>query len=71
MKEAALAGFGRKEPFQNFVNPNVHKNGEIRILETSGSPVHDSEGNLIGYLGADKDITHRKKTEEALRTSEA
>ena len=46
LKEAALAAFGRKEPFQNFVNPNVHKNGEIRILETSGSPIQDSEGNL-------------------------
>ncbi len=71
LKEAALAAFGRKEPFQNFVNPSVHKNGEIRILETSGSPVQDNKGNLIGYRGTDKEITDRKKTEEALRTSEA
>ena len=35
LKEVALAAFGRKESFQNFVNPNIHKNGEIRILETA------------------------------------
>ncbi len=71
LKEAALAAFERRAQFQNFVNPNVHKNGEIRLLETSGSPIQDSKGSLLGYRGVDTDITERKTAEEALRTSEA
>ncbi len=71
LKEAALPEFTRGEAFRNFVNRNVHKNGEIRLLETSGSPILDLEGNLLGYRGADRDITDRRKAEEALRTSEA
>ena len=70
LKEVALAAFRRKEPFRNFVNPNIHKNGEIRILETAGSPMLDDEGSLLGYRGADTDITERKQAEEALRDSE-
>ena len=70
LKEAVLSAFERREQFRNLVNPNVHKNAEIRILEASGSPIQDSEGNLLGYLGADKDITDREKAEEALRESE-
>jgi PAS domain S-box-containing protein len=71
LKEAALAAFERKEAFRAFVNYNVHKNGNIVILETSGSPVLDWEGNLRGYRGADRDITDRKKAEEALGASNA
>ena len=69
-KEAAFAAFGRKESFQNFVNANVRKDGEIVILESNGTPVLDKKGNLVGYRGADTDITERKQREEALRESE-
>jgi two-component system cell cycle sensor histidine kinase/response regulator CckA len=70
LKEATLAAFERREPFRAFVNPNVHKNGSIIILETNGSPVTDEQGALLGYRGTDTDITARKKAEEALRESE-
>jgi light-regulated signal transduction histidine kinase (bacteriophytochrome) len=36
------------------------------VLETSAAPVLDEKGNLIGYRGIDRDITERKRAEEAL-----
>jgi len=63
-KNAALEGFARKESFMRFVNPNVHKDGRIRILETSGTPILDGKGNLLGYRGADRDITDSKQAED-------
>jgi signal transduction histidine kinase/DNA-binding NarL/FixJ family response regulator len=36
-------------------------------LETSGAPVLDAAGSLVGYRGADTDITERKWAEEELR----
>jgi PAS domain S-box-containing protein len=43
-----------------------HKLGEYRYLESNGLPVFDQHGNLIGYRGADRDITQRKLAEDAL-----
>jgi len=70
LKKTAFEIFAKKENFIKFVNPNVHKNGNIVILETSGSPVLDEEGNLLGYRGSDTDVTELKKAEEALKKSE-
>jgi PAS domain S-box-containing protein len=67
LKHAAIQAFKHREPFRNFVNPNTHKNGGIVILETSGAPVLDDNGVLLGYRGADMDITERKLAEEKLR----
>jgi PAS domain S-box-containing protein len=69
-KKAAFEGFAKKAAFSGFINPNVHKNGNIVILEMNGTPVMDDKGNLLGYRGADADITGRKKIEEALWESE-
>lgn len=67
LKNAAFKTFARKESFRGFVNPNIHKNGKIVILETSGLPILDERGNLLGYRGTDTDITERRRAEEALR----
>ncbi len=48
----------------------VHKDGQIVILESSGSPVLDAAGRLLGYRGADTDVTERVQAEQALRQSE-
>jgi PAS domain S-box-containing protein len=69
-KKSAFEVFANKAVFRNFINPNIHKNGDTIILETSGLPVLDREGNLIGYRGSDRDITLHKKAEVALRESE-
>lgn len=66
LRKAAFEVFSRKGSFRNFENPNIHKDGNVLILSTSGSPILDDKGNLIGYRGVDSDITERKKTLEEL-----
>jgi two-component system, LuxR family, sensor kinase FixL len=68
-KKAAFETFNKKKRFSGFINPNIHKNGSIVILETTGTPILDNEGNLCGYRGADRDITERKQAEEELKYS--
>jgi two-component system, NtrC family, sensor kinase len=58
-------------PIANLENTNIHKNGHIVILETSGVPFFDKAGNFKGYRGIDRDITKRKQTEEAIKQSKA
>jgi PAS domain S-box-containing protein len=67
LKKSALAIIEQKEQFTHFVNSNLHKNGNIVILEKSGSPILDDEGNLTGYRGADMNITERKRGEDAIK----
>lgn len=66
MKQVAFEVFAKKEVFREFENTNVHKNGNLVIVSTSGSPIFDDAGNLTGYRGVDEDITERKKAEQAL-----
>ncbi|MEA5444762.1 EAL domain-containing protein, partial [Gammaproteobacteria bacterium AB-CW1] len=56
-----------REPFHLLENRNVHRDGHEVVLETSGTPVFDEEGHFRGYRGIDRDITERKRLEEALR----
>lgn len=55
-------------PFKDFENQVVRKNGQIRWMNTNGTPVFDVQNNLIAYRGADNDITDRKTAEDELRT---
>ncbi|MEI7660984.1 MAG: PAS domain S-box protein [Bacteroidota bacterium] len=69
-KASAFTIFERKEPFRNFVNPNIHKNGKTVILETSASPVFNEKGEMVGYRGTDKDITIGHNALLALESNE-
>jgi len=69
-KQRALQVFKSKEILKDFVNQNVHKDGTKVWLSTTGSPILDKEGKLLGYQGVDTDITERRKVEEALKESE-
>jgi PAS domain S-box-containing protein len=44
-----------------------HKDKSIRFLETIAEPILNDNGNLIGYLGIDRDVTARKLSEMALQ----
>jgi PAS domain S-box-containing protein len=59
-----------QKAFNRLENVNLHKDGRLVVLETSGVPVFDEGGNFRGYRGIDRDITERKRVEEALRESE-
>ena len=54
-------------PFKNLVNKNRHKDGHDVVIESSGTPVFDEEGQFRGYQGVDRDITERKAMEENYR----
>jgi PAS domain S-box-containing protein len=69
LKAAALYVFKNKQSFKAFPNANVRKDGRIVYLETSGIPIVDEAGNLLGYRGADTDITERKEAEAKLQSA--
>jgi PAS domain S-box-containing protein len=60
-----------RNPIKQIENKNIHKDGRTIILETSGIPIFDKEGNYGGYRGIDRDITKSKKAEKALKKNEA
>ena len=61
----------QQAPIKEFENTNLTKQGREVILETSGQPFFNNRGELQGYRGIDRDITHRKQAERALKESEA
>ncbi len=60
----------RQEAFSGLENTNIHKSGDMVVLETSGRPIFDDNGALRGFRGIDRDITERKNSEETLRQRE-
>ncbi|WP_373018743.1 PAS domain S-box protein [Thiomicrorhabdus sp.] len=51
------------QPIQMLENTNTHKDGRLKVLETSGVPYFDADGAFMGYRGIDRDITERKQAE--------
>lgn len=45
-------------------------NGQRLMFDTIKTPMYDSNGVLVGVLGIARDITERKRSEEALKESE-
>ncbi len=56
-----------KKSFIDLENIVLSKDGTARITLTSGTPILDPQGNLLGYRGIDRDITARKLAEDQLR----
>jgi diguanylate cyclase (GGDEF)-like protein/PAS domain S-box-containing protein len=67
VKKIFLDYLSKQLPFKNIENTNIHKNGTEVILETSATPVYDSDKNFIGYKGTDRDITKRVLYEKELQ----
>ncbi len=59
-----------QEPFAHLENTNVHRDGHAVVLDTSGVPIFDDDGNLVGYRGIDRDITEQKHIAEQLRQAQ-
>ena len=66
----AAQNMAQKMPFKSWVNLNVHRDGKMVYLETSGVPILNETGTVLGYRGVDIDITDRKHAEDVLRDSE-
>ncbi len=65
--EAAAAGDAPFEEEVRFQRPD----GTVRWLVGSASAVRGDHDEILGYVGTVTDITERRKTEDALRESEA
>ncbi len=55
------------KPFRDLDNICVRKDGTTRYVQTSGMPIFDADGKLLGYRGLDRDISKRKRAENELR----
>lgn len=66
LKARAFEIFSRKDVFTEFQTRNVHKDGRLVFLLRSGVPVLDENRELIGYRGADADVTERARIHEIL-----
>lgn len=53
----------RKVHVSNFENPMIAKDGRILWVSGAAFPLLDHNGELLGYRGADTDITQRKQIE--------
>jgi PAS domain S-box-containing protein len=65
--EATMKVFESKQHLVNLHNPIIRKDGSFMVVVTNGIPFLDKNGNLLGYRGADDDITEKLKAEEELR----
>ncbi|HIK07480.1 MAG TPA: PAS domain S-box protein [Trichormus sp. M33_DOE_039] len=59
-----------QQAFKCLENTNLHKEGHLVTLETSGVPVFNAEGKFCGYRGMDRDVTARKQAEAKLRETQ-
>ena len=66
LKQRAFEILSRNDVFSEFQTRNLHKDGEVVWLTRSGVPVFNESQELIGYRGADVDITERVRTHEIL-----
>ena len=70
LKDQVYSFIKNKEKFFEFHGRHTKKNGEDVIIETNGVPVLDTDGQVVGYRGVNRDITRRKLSDDAVRRSE-
>ena len=51
----------------DFHNPILRKDNTLIWVSTNGTPIRNTQGEVIGYKGVDTDITARKNAEDDLR----
>src|SRR6056297_889362 len=70
IKKTFKQAITQKKEIKDLENWNISKKGEKVSLLTSGLPLFGGSGEVIGYQGADKDITREKKLQEELKEKE-
>ncbi len=68
-RDAVFKSFSKKEKIKNFTASYTHKDGRDIWVSTSGVPMLNEQGRLIGYRGADIDIIKEKYAAEQLQKS--
>lgn len=51
------AKVARRERFSGLINRNRRQDGAVIVLETSGVPIYNRNGEFAGYRGIDRDVT--------------
>jgi two-component system NtrC family sensor kinase len=69
-EEMATKATGLQDSHRSLLLEHVRKDGSTVWTEVMMSFLHDEQGRLIGVQGVTRDITERRKAEEALRESE-
>lgn len=54
------------EPIIQMTNKNIHKDGTLVYLETSGNPILDKHNQVIGYRGSDRDVTQKINSQKLI-----
>jgi len=65
--DALKAAGGR---LQNYVTALRHRDGSVVWVSTNAQYVHDADGKVIGVEGTTRDVTERKRAEDALFESQ-
>lgn len=58
-------------PLVDFLEQDLLLDGRTRWVSTTQVPIRDRGGAIIGLVGISRDVTERRRMEEALRESEA
>ena len=66
VRDEFLGIVSRGEPFRDLENVVLDALGRRHVTLTSGAPIRNANGDLIGYRGVDRDITERRRDEQAL-----
>ncbi len=63
-KKTAFSLLNSKSEFKNEISPIRAKDGSIVWVSSNGMPKLADDGTIIGYRGADRNITEQKETED-------
>jgi PAS domain S-box-containing protein len=64
-----LAQIGRGQSVEHFETVRIRKDGKKIDISASISPIRDSNGTIVGASNIARDITDRKRAEEAVKES--
>ncbi|MBD2204679.1 PAS domain S-box protein [Calothrix sp. FACHB-1219] len=62
--------FVTPQAFQCLENTQIHQNGSLVELETTGIPFFDSAGEFQGYRGISRDVTQKQQAAISLQNSQ-
>lgn len=57
----------RHEAFNNLEARIIGQDEQVQYIQIGGKPIFDDDRRFLGYRGAGRDITERKRAEEAIR----